>query len=77
MSQVELAFINALHQHEPCVLLSQLFRLCRAVSSAHAQRRVKDAPANVARARYIIFGQARKQIAESLTMLGLTPLKTI
>lgn len=59
---------------EPSTLVTYLFELCGAISSAHLQLKVKDQEINLAKARKLLFWAARVTLGNALTMLGLIPL---
>eukprot|EP01113_Clastostelium_recurvatum_P028048 TRINITY_DN3397_c0_g1_i2.p1 TRINITY_DN3397_c0_g1~~TRINITY_DN3397_c0_g1_i2.p1 ORF type:complete len:589 (-),score=192.13 TRINITY_DN3397_c0_g1_i2:39-1805(-) len=66
---------NALAQLEPCTIVTYLFALAHAVSSAHAVLWVKDREPNLAQARMALFWAAKTVLGNGLTILGLVPLE--
>lgn len=63
--------------HEPSVLISYLFELCHALSSAHASLKVLGAEGEVAKARKLLFWAGRMVLHNGLILIGLTPLTRI
>jgi arginyl-tRNA synthetase len=59
---------------EPSTLVTWMFELCGAISSAHMKLKVKDQEINLAKARKLLFWAARITLGNALTMLGLVPL---
>eukprot|EP01122_Echinamoeba_exundans_P000232 TRINITY_DN10202_c0_g1_i1.p1 TRINITY_DN10202_c0_g1~~TRINITY_DN10202_c0_g1_i1.p1 ORF type:complete len:623 (+),score=184.26 TRINITY_DN10202_c0_g1_i1:119-1870(+) len=59
---------------EPSTLVTYMFDLCGAISSAHLKLKVKDQEINLAKARKLVFWAARTTLGNALTMLGLVPL---
>ena len=60
--------------HEPSTLVTYLFDLCAAISSAHSQLRVKGSAEDIAKARKLLFWAGRMVLHNGLKLLGLTPL---
>lgn len=60
--------------HEPSTLVSYLFDLCHALSSAHAALRVLGSEEKLAQARKLLFWAGRMVLHNGLVLIGLTPL---
>lgn len=60
--------------YEPSTLVTYLFDLSHAISSAHAQLRVKGSEEGVAKARKLLFWAGRMVLHNGLKLIGLTPL---
>lgn len=60
--------------YEPSTLVTYLFDLSHAISSAHSQLRVMGSEEKLAQARKLLFWSGRMVLHNGLQLLGLTPL---
>jgi arginyl-tRNA synthetase len=69
------AIHNAYRTLEPSAIVSYLFNLCHAISSANAQLHIVNAESEAGKSRMMLFHKARVILGEGLTLLGLKPLE--
>ncbi|KRX19727.1 putative arginine--tRNA ligase, mitochondrial [Trichinella nelsoni] len=65
---------RCLDEFEPYPLVHYLFRLCKSANVAHKRLHVANAPADVARARLLLFKTAQLTLHHCLHILGIQPL---
>lgn len=74
ISKFPLILHSCTQNHEPSTLVTYLFDLSHAISSAHSQLRVKGSPDDIAQARKLLFWAGRMVLHNGLALIGLTPL---
>ncbi|KRY41366.1 putative arginine--tRNA ligase, mitochondrial [Trichinella spiralis] len=68
---------RCLDEFEPYPLVHYLFRLCKSANVAHKRLHVANAPADVARARLLLFKTAQLTLHHCLHILGIQPLNKV
>lgn len=74
ISRFSLVLETCSQNMEPSTLVTYLFELAHAISTAHNCLRVKDQEINLSKARKLLFWSARVVLSNSMKILGLTPL---
>ncbi|XP_076676926.1 arginyl-tRNA synthetase, mitochondrial isoform X2 [Andrena cerasifolii] len=75
ISKFDEVVLKSYERLEPCILTIYLFRLSDAVNKAMKSLRIKDEPSDLASQRLMLFHTSKIIFAQSMKLLGLTPME--